>query len=67
MPVLSTNGLRFAAMADVGEVFSLMKFSVVPAKRRHGSLCERAIRVLEPPPHAPSVSAAPAVAPVARS
>ena len=37
IPVRSVNGLRFAAMADVGDVFSLMKFSVVPAKRRQGS------------------------------
>src|SRR4051794_15882829 len=54
MPVRSVNGLRLAAIADVGAVFSEMKFSVVPANRFHSSV-DAGVAALPPePPHAAS-------------
>ena len=37
IPVSFLNGARFAAIAEVGAVFSEMKFSVVPANCFHSS------------------------------
>ena len=37
IPVSFVNGSRFAAIADVGAVFSEMKFSVVPPNCFHSS------------------------------
>ena len=45
IPVSSLNGARFAAIAEVGAVFSEMKFSVVPANCFHSSPGDRLGRV----------------------
>ena len=48
IPVRSVNGLRFAAIAEVGAVFSEMKFSVVPANCFHSSPATGLAVLLEP-------------------
>ena len=57
IPVSSVNGLRFAAIAEVGAVFSEMKFSVVPPNCFHSSPATGLAVLDEPQP--PSQSAAP--------
>jgi hypothetical protein len=52
------KGARLAAIADVGAVFSEMKFSVVPANCFHSSPAT-GLAVLAEPPQPPSHSAAP--------
>ena len=64
IPVRSVNGLRFAAIAEVGAVFSEMKFSVVPPNCFHSSPATGLAVLLEPQP--PSHNAAPP-APAIRS
>ena len=64
IPVSSVNGLRFAAIAEVGAVFSEMKFSVVPPNCFHSSPATGLAVLLEPQP--PSHNAAPP-APAIRS
>jgi hypothetical protein len=51
------NGFRFAAIAEVGAVFSEMKFSVVPPNCFHSSPATGFAELLDPQP--PSHSAAP--------
>ena len=50
IPVSSVNGLRFAAIAEVGAVFSEMKFSVVPPNCFHSSPATGLAVLLEPQP-----------------
>ena len=57
IPVSSLNGARLAAIAEVGAVFSEMKFSVVPANCFHSSP-GTGLAVLPEPPQPPSHSAA---------
>src|SRR3954451_22384554 len=58
IPVSFLNGARLAAIADVGAVFSEMKFSVVPANCFQSSPAT-GLAVVDEPPHPPSHSAAP--------
>src|SRR5918993_2153447 len=65
MPVSSLKGLRFAAMAVVGEVFSETKLSVVPANCFHMPPPEEPEDADPPPqPAAPSSEAPARPAPV---
>ena len=57
IPVISVNGLRFAAIAEVGAVFSEMKFSVVPPNCFHSSPATGLAVLDDPQP--PSQRAAP--------
>ena len=58
------NGLRLAAIAEVGAVFSEMKLIVVPANCFHSSV-ETGVGALSEPPHADSPpGSASAAAPV---
>src|SRR3990170_4901292 len=50
MPVSSLKGCRFAAMADVGAVFSEMKLSVIPENCFHMPPSPTDPCVLDPPP-----------------
>src|SRR3954447_412238 len=52
IPVSFLKGARFAAIAEVGAVFSEMKFSVVPANCFQGSPAT-GFAVLDPPAAAP--------------
>ena len=57
IPVSSVNGSRFAAIAEVGAVFSEMKFSVVPPNCFHSSPATGLAVLDDPQP--PSQRAAP--------
>ena len=58
IPVSCLNGSRFAAIAEVGAVFSEMKLSVVPANCFHSSPATGSA-VFDDPPQPPSHNAAP--------
>ena len=58
MPVSFVNGSRFAAIAEVGAVFSEMKFSVVPPNCFHSSPAT-GLALLDDDPQPPSQRAAP--------
>src|SRR3954465_13733973 len=60
IPVSRLNGARLAAIAEVGAVFSEMKFSVVPANCFQSSP-GTGLAVFEDPPQPPSQSTAPPV------
>ena len=65
IPVSSLNGARLAAIADVGAVFSEMKFSVVPANCFHSSPLGLTLTVPpEPPQPASQPGTASAAAPM---
>ena len=65
IPVSSLNGARLAAIADVGAVFSEMKFSVVPENCFHSPAeGSTSIEPPEPPHPASHPGTASAAAPI---